>query len=111
MLNNIHLSNLFVLGILYCLVIFRFLAGLFVHNEEENLYLCVTSIILTQMVNYKETRKIIKKNVALQPNISDMPFDQKSPRPPEGGVLNCHRQTDRQTDRRASHRRTWRLYD
>ena len=31
-----------------------------------------------------------------------MPFDQRSPRPLEEGVLNCHRHIDR---------RTWRLYD
>ena len=30
------------------------------------------------------------KTVSSQPNISDVPFDQKSPRPPEEGVLNCH---------------------
>ena len=29
-------------------------------------------------------------------NISDTLFDQRSPQPPEEGVLNCHRKTDRQ---------------
>ena len=29
----------------------------------------------------------------------DTPSDQSSPRPPEEGILNRHRQTDRQTDR------------
>ena len=32
-----------------------------------------------------------------QANISDTPFDQKSPGHPEVDVLNCHRQTDRHT--------------
>ena len=36
--------------------------------------------------------------VSSQANISDTPFDQKSPGHPEVGVLNCHRQTDRQTN-------------
>ena len=31
-------------------------------------------------------------------DISNMPFDQKSPGHPEVGVLNCHSTTDRQTD-------------
>ena len=35
---------------------------------------------------------------------SDMHFDQRSPRPPEEGVLNCHRHTHTQ-------RWTWQLYD
>ena len=39
-----------------------------------------------------------KKIVSLQANISDKPFNQKSPGHPEVGVLNCHRQTDRHTD-------------
>ena len=34
----------------------------------------------------------------LQANISDTHFDQKSPRPPELGVLQRHRHTDTQTD-------------
>ena len=36
--------------------------------------------------------------MSLQANISDKPFDQKSPRPLEEDVLSCHTQTDRQTD-------------
>ena len=36
--------------------------------------------------------------MSLQPNTSDTPFDQKSPRPPEEGVLNCHRQTSGHRD-------------
>ena len=44
-----------------------------------------------------ETKKITKF-VSLQPNISNMPFDQKSPQPPEEGVLRRHRQKNRQTD-------------
>ena len=51
-------------------------------------------------------KKIIKKKkkkreqiVSSQANISDKPFDQKSPEPPEEGVLVCHRQTNKQTDR------------
>ena len=36
--------------------------------------------------------------LSLHANISDTPWDQRSPRPPEEGVLNCHRHTDRQTD-------------
>ena len=31
----------------------------------------------------------------LHANISDTPFDQKSPQTPEEGVLKCHKQTDR----------------
>ena len=47
-----------------------------------------------------KTRKIIetdniKQIVLLQPNISDTPFDQKSPQPPEEGVLNCHTHTEK----------------
>ena len=38
--------------------------------------------------------------VSPQPNISDTLFDQKSPRSPEEGVSNCHRQTNRRTDGR-----------
>ena len=34
----------------------------------------------------------------LHANISDTPFDQKSPGPPEVGVWNCHRQTDGHRD-------------
>ena len=33
-----------------------------------------------------------------QPNITNMPFDRKSPGHPQGGVLNCQTWTDRQTD-------------
>ena len=33
--------------------------------------------------------------MSLYANISDTPFDQKPTRPPEKGVLNNHRQTDR----------------
>ena len=40
----------------------------------------------------KETR-----NVSLRTNISDTPFDQKSPQPLEDGVLSCHEQTHRHT--------------
>ena len=50
------------------------------------------------MKNAKNHKKKGKQIVSLQPNISDTPFDQKSPRPPEEGVLNCHTHTDRQTD-------------
>ena len=31
--------------------------------------------------------------MSLQPNISDTPFDQKCPRPPEGGVSRLHTQS------------------
>ena len=33
-----------------------------------------------------------------QPNFCDTPFDQKSPQPPEEGVLRRHIQTHSQTD-------------
>ena len=33
-----------------------------------------------------------------QTNISNTPFNQRSPRPPEVGVLRRHRQKDRHTD-------------
>ena len=33
-----------------------------------------------------------------QANISNMPFDKKSPKPPKEGVLNGHTQTYKQTD-------------
>ena len=36
--------------------------------------------------------------MSLHANISNMPFDQKSPWPQEEGVLNCLRQTDWHTD-------------
>ena len=36
--------------------------------------------------------------VSLQANISNKPFDQKTPGHPEVGVLNCQRPRDRQTD-------------
>ena len=35
--------------------------------------------------------------MSLHANISYTPFEQKSPQPPEEGVLNCHRQTNKQT--------------
>ena len=38
------------------------------------------------------------KIVSLHANISDTPFDQRSPRPTKEVVLNCHRQTDRHGD-------------
>ena len=44
-------------------------------------------------------KKIFIYIVSWQANISDTPFDQRSLRPPEVGVLNCHRQTHRLTDR------------
>ena len=44
----------------------------------------------------KEKKKT--KIVSSHGNISDTPYDERSPRPPEKGVLNCHRQTHRQTD-------------
>ena len=37
--------------------------------------------------------------VSSQANISDTPCDQKSPRPPEAGVLRRHKHKYRQTDR------------
>ena len=46
----------------------------------------------------KKVIKMQKKKVLLLHfNISDTPFDQKSPQPPEEGVLKCHRQTDIRT--------------
>ena len=39
-------------------------------------------------------------------NISDTPFDQRSPQPLEEGVLNCHRHTERQTDNGLGHSMT-----
>ena len=36
----------------------------------------------------------MKNYVSSQPNISDWPFDQRSPRPPEVGVLQWHWHTD-----------------
>ena len=39
-----------------------------------------------------------KKNIVpLHVNISNTPFDQRSPEPPGEDVLNCHRQSDTQT--------------
>ena len=38
-------------------------------------------------------RKEKTKIVSLQPNISNAPFDRRSPRLPEEGVLRCHRPT------------------
>ena len=38
------------------------------------------------------------KIVSSHANISNTPFDQRSPQPPGEGVLNYHRQTHRQTD-------------
>ena len=35
------------------------------------------------------------KQMSLQTDISDRPFNQKSPQHPEEGVLNCDRKTDR----------------
>ena len=60
-----------------------------------------------------KTRKA-KKIVSLHANICDTPIDQRSSRPPEERVLNCHRQTDRHTDRQTdtqTDRRTCQLYD
>ena len=58
---------------------------------------------LQKLKKVEQREKIIEtekeKNVPLHANISDTPFDQKFPRPPEEGVLNCHRQTNKQTDR------------
>ena len=51
-----------------------------------------------------KTKKV--KNVLLHANISDTPFDQMSPGPPEAGVLNFHLHIDTKTDKR-----TRRLYD
>ena len=47
-----------------------------------------------------KTQEIIeeKKKVSLQSNISNTPFDQKSPQPPEQGVLQRHRQTEGHRD-------------
>ena len=44
--------------------------------------------------NHQRNKKKIKKIVSLHVNISITPFDQRSPGPPEEGVLNCHTQTD-----------------
>ena len=44
-----------------------------------------------------ETKKK-EKIVSSQPNISDTPFDHKSPQPLEEGVLNSHRHTYRHPD-------------
>ena len=48
--------------------------------------------------NHWNEKEKEKKVVSLHANISNMPFDQRSARPPEECVLNCHKQTDRQTD-------------
>ena len=53
--------------------------------------------ILSSHITIRPPQKT--KIVSLQPNISDTPFDQRSPRPPEEGISRRHRQTDRQTDR------------
>ena len=47
--------------------------------------------------NHQNVKKRKKLIVSLQPNISDMPFHQKSPQPPEEGALEHLRQTDKQT--------------
>ena len=36
--------------------------------------------------------------MSLHAHISDTPFDEMSLQPPEEGILNCHRQTDRHTN-------------
>ena len=45
--------------------------------------------------NWRRKKTLI---VSSHYNISDTPFDQRSPRPPEESVLKCHRQTERQRD-------------
>ena len=54
----------------------------------------------------KSSKRKNTKIVSLQPNISDTPFNHKSTRPPEEGVLKHNGQTNRHTDRL-----TLRLYD
>ena len=49
---------------------------------------------------------VFLKIVSSQTNIMNAIFDQRSTRPPEGGVSRWHRHTDRQT-----YTRTWLLYD
>ena len=48
-----------------------------------------------QQESSKEVKK--QKNVSLHDNISNMPFDQRSPQPPEVSVLTCYTKTDKQT--------------
>ena len=62
--------------------------------------LCLANICLLarEKKTLQKLRKI-KKNVSLHGNIMRTKFDQKSLRPPEEGVLNCHRHTDRHMGR------------
>ena len=45
-----------------------------------------------------KNQKNHKTYVLLHANISNTPFDQRSPQPPKEGVLNYHTQTDRRMD-------------
>ena len=53
-------------------------------------------LILTESV--ARPNNSISCDVRLSANISDKPFEQRSPQPPEGGVLQFQRPTEKQTD-------------